>query len=332
MTARVGLIGVGPISDWHVRALRAAGLEVTAVATRAASMRPSEFAARHAIPSVFARWEDLLAAPHHWDGLLIATHTDGTPAVLEAALTLAVPTLVEKPVGWASARIAGLSARAHPRVMVGFNRRFYRPVQFAREEVLTGPPLLAHLCLPEAIDLPREPAGERPYWEPFLANSCHGLDLLRFVFGPLRVEHVQRAHAKSGSVYGLSAILSSVRGDIIQLTGNWGAPANFALSLDRAGRRVELRPFEMATVYEGMDVAEPSNEVPVRRYLPRLKERVMLDEIDGRQKPGFVRQAEAFRALIEGQEPSPIAATLDDATAAIRLGEDLLGERWPERS
>lgn len=329
---RVGLVGVGAISDWHVRALRHAGLDVTAVAARAGSPRLRDFAARHGIATIFPRWEDLLEARRTWEGLLIATHTDVTPAVLDAALPLAVPTLVEKPVAWMSARIAELSARAHPRVMVGFNRRFYRSVNFVRDEALAGPPLLAHLALPEAVDVQAAPKGGRPYWELFFANSCHGLDLLRFVFGPLHVGHVERMRGKNGNVQGLAATLSSVRGDVIQVTGNWGAPANFALSLDRAGRRVELRPFELATVYESMDVLEPSEEVPVRRYTPRVKDRVMLDDVDRQEKPGFVRQAEAFRAMVEGRAQSSLAATLDDAAAALRLAEDLLGEHWPERA
>ena len=44
--------------------------------------------------------------------------------------------------------------------------------------------------------------------------------------------------------------LASPRGDLLQFTANWRTPWNFALSLDRPGRRFELRPFEAATVYE----------------------------------------------------------------------------------
>lgn len=324
MSGGVGLVGVGPISDWHVRALRAAGLEVTAVSSRTGSTRVHDFARRHGIPRVYASWLAMLDEPAHWDALVIATHTDGTADVLSSAMGLKVPILVEKPVGWTAARVAELAAGAHSRVLVGFNRRFYRPVQFLREAAIDGPPALAHLSLPEAIHAGGGGLG-RPYWAPFVSNSCHGLDMVRFVFGPLRIESVSRLTVGSGEIGGLSALLVSRRGDLIQLTGNWGAPANFALTLDRPGRRVELRPFEVATVYEELEVVEPSDDCPVRRYVPRVKERVHLDEVDCREKPGFVPQAMALRALIDGEENPEVAATLDDAAAAVRLCEELLG-------
>jgi prephenate dehydrogenase len=39
MNIRLGLIGVGDISGWHVRALRRVGFEITCVASRPKSLR-----------------------------------------------------------------------------------------------------------------------------------------------------------------------------------------------------------------------------------------------------------------------------------------------------
>ncbi|MCH8882342.1 MAG: hypothetical protein IIA41_02460 [SAR324 cluster bacterium] len=71
----------------------------------------------------------------------------------------------------------------------------------------------------------------------------HGFDMLRFVFGDLRVAHVQRVVDDTGVMYGFSAMLEA-DGGAIEVTGNWQAPANFALTIDRPGRRVDapLRP------------------------------------------------------------------------------------------
>lgn len=324
---RVGLIGVGPISHWHVRALRAAGLDVTAVAARPGSARLHDFAAEHAISRIFDGWERLLAARETWDGLVIATHTDGTPAVLAAALEHRVPVLVEKPVAWTSAEVARLRAGAHPLVLVGFNRRYYRPVRFVRDECRQSAPLLAHLELPESIAPPGADAvGNR--LAPFLSNSCHGFDLLHFLFGPLRLREARRLRADGGEPYGLAALAESSRGDLITVTCNWGTPANFALTVDFPGRRLELRPFERAAVYDGMDVLEPSDETPVRRYVPRASQHVDLDPVDIREKPGFVAQAAVFAGMLDGTPPPAGPATLADAEAALRLAESLLGEEY----
>jgi len=324
---RVGLIGVGPISHWHVRALRAAGLEVTAVAARPGSARVRDFAAEHAIARIFDGWERLLAAREAWDGLVIATHTDGTPAVLAAALEHRVPVLVEKPVAWTSATVARLRDAAHAQVIVGFNRRYYRPVQFVREECRNGAPVIAHLQLPESVAAPAS-RSLPDRLAPFFSNSTHGFDLLRFVLGPLQLQHVERLRASGGEVTAVSALLRTDRGDIVTLGCNWAAPANFALTVDRAGRRLELRPFERATVYEGMDVLEPSEEVPIRRYVPREIAHVDLEAEDGREKPGFVQQARVLAAMLAGAPAPAPAATLADAEAALSLAEQLAGDAF----
>ena len=277
---RAALVGVGPISTWHVRALRMAGIDVTAVAARPGSIRLRAFAYEHGIPRTFERWQDLLHEHGAWDGVVIATHTDATPEVLAVALAERVPVLVEKPVAWTSAVVARLRETAHPRVLVGFNRRYYRPVRFLHEACRKSPPVLGHLELPESVPFPTVDATPDRL-APFFSNSCHGFDLLRFVFGALRLVHVRQLRSQDAT-YAIAGLVESARGDLITVTCNWGAPANFALTIDMPGRRLELRPFERATVYEGMDVIEPSDDVPVRRYVPRTVERIELDPIDAR--------------------------------------------------
>jgi len=258
----------------------------------------------------------MLAEPKRLDALVIATHTDASAGILEYALDLNIPILVEKPVARNSSKLTSLCKKPHDRVIVGYNRRFYASTQKARSEVQQGPPLLIQISLPEDI------AGN--YVAPFFENSCHGMDLLRFLVGDLRVETVRRLE-RAGVIQGLAAMLSTQRGDIVQLTANWGTPANFSISLHRPGRRLELSPFELATVFEGMDTLPPSEEYPVRRYIPRETERVSLREFDLHEKPGFVRQALALKSMTETGVRPPEAASLHDAMMAIRLCEELAG-------
>ena len=324
---RVGLVGVGPISDWHVRAIRASGMEIAGVSTRPGSRRLAEFAQRHGIARVFEGWREMFARGEDFDAFVIATRPDGTPEILEAALALGVPLLVEKPVAWSSERLDSLIAKAHSRVLVGYNRRFYRPVLAARDEARGGPPVLVQLSLPEGVATPDGPDPDSLYLRPFFENSCHGIDMVRFLLGDLRVEAVRLMRA-NGFIGGVTAILSTQRGDLVSFLGNWGTPANYAVTLHRPGRRLELLPFEAATVYEGMDMIDPSDEWPIRRYVPRQTERIHLDAIDRKEKPGFIAQAEVFRDLIEGRPGSEFAATLADARAAVALCESILGVRY----
>lgn len=326
MKKRVGVIGASQIAESHVSALRHVGFEVTGVSSRAGSTRVHDFASRLEIPTVYDDWSDMLDHPEHWDALLIATYPDGTPDVLADALRTNVPVLVEKPVSWSSGRLAELTEVAHDRVIVGYNRRFYRTVQRAQEEVHAGGPVLARLSLPEGV-LPAKD-GPKPYLEPFFEDSCHGLDLVRYVFGDIRIESTYRLHADRGRIGGLAAVFSSTRGDIIQFEGNWGSPANFALSINRSGRRFELCPFEQARVYEGMDIIEPSTSSELRRYVPREVESIDLEAIDLKEKAGFVGQSNALMDMTFGKKPPATAATLEDAMKAVELCEQLVGAEY----
>jgi predicted dehydrogenase len=325
-TLRVGLIGVGSIAECHVPALRAAGLLVSAVASRPGSGRLQGFAARHAIPAVFRDWRDLVGDRSAWDGLVIATATEAAADVLDAALETGAAILVEKPVALGSARLERLLSRPHDRVIVGYNRRYYAASLRARDECRNGAPLLAHLVLPSDVRAPEafDPTGAylREFFE---SDSAHGLDLARYVMGDLRVEAVLRNRNPAGNLAGVSAILSTERGDALTLTAGWSAPSNYSLTLSRPDRRYELLPLEIGTVYEGMSVAPPSADFPVRRYVPTATERVELSEDDRRQKPGFVAQSRALRAIMEEDTVPECAARLEDALAVTALCEALTG-------
>jgi predicted dehydrogenase len=325
-TDRVALIGAGLIAASRVPALRAAGLEVTAVGSRPTSARLHDFAARHEIPCVFDDWRELLKKTDLFDALVISTWPDGTPEVLTEAVRVGVPVLVEKPVAWNSATHRKLMALPHDHVIVGYNRRFYESVQAARREVQGGPPLIAQLTLPTDVKVPavHDPSGR--YMQEFYESvSALGLDLTRFVFGDLRVERVSRLMHENGNVSGLVATLMSPRGDIIHLTGNWSTAANYSLTLSRPGRRFELLPFEVATGYEGIEIVPPTEDYPIRRYMPKAVERILLDGVDLQQKPGFVAEANVLKGMIAGKEPPSESARLEDAAAITALCEQLTG-------
>lgn len=317
------MVGCGKISEFHVQALRSAGLVISAIAGRPGSIRAKDFAMRLGIPRVFADPRELIEDRGASDALVLAPTIEATLPLLRLALGQGRPVLVEKPVSLRSRELEPFLDTDFP-VMVGYNRRFYRTVQVAAQEVAFSPdPVLALLALPEAISA----ASGLGYLRPFFSNSVHGLDLARYVFGPLAVVSMSRLRHSEGPVQGIAATLRSDRGHIVQFVGNWSTPSNFSLSIERPGRRFELRPFESATIYEGMEVVDPSPERPIRSYHPRVSATVDLDEVDWTHKPGFVAQAREFAALARGVV-CPTAARLRDAHAALALAEQLVGSEW----
>lgn len=302
MTLRVALIGCGDVARHHVASLRAAGFEVVAVAGKPDSARARQFATDHGIPRVAAEPAALVSDPGH-DALVLATDPVATPSLLARAVEDGRPTLVEKPVAFASRELESLEGRA-PRVLVGYNRRFYATSLAARDEAARGPALIRLVC-PE-----RSP-------DKVVHNAVHGFDLLRFVAGPLELAHVEHVEDRS-----IAALLRGAAGHVVVLNITYAVPDNVGLTIERAGLRLELRPWEQGTVYDALEIDPPRPERPVRAYLPRVARRIQLDPEDSRLKPGFGPQARALAALVRGEEP-PVAARLDDALAALRLAEAL---------
>lgn len=325
MTLRLAIVGAGAIADFHAPAFRHAGFDLAVVASRPGSTSVAGFAERHGIPVVAADVDDVVRQADQWDAVLVAVPTVDTIEVLDAVLAAGKPVLVEKPVGVRSAEVVRFASSDVP-VLVGYNRRYYPAVQRARREVANRPPLIGQLTLPEGIAPVGTPDRER--LEPFFVNSVHGLDLALHVFGDLDPVSVERLEV-DGHLLGITALLRSRRGDVVVFTAAWNTPANFALSVDAPDARLDVRPFELATLFDGVSVLEPTTEVPIRRYEPQVGERVLPGDEDLRFKPGFVAQARELAAVCRG-ETVEVGARLGDAVRVLQLAEALVGRVLPD--
>jgi predicted dehydrogenase len=314
-TFRAALVGCGRIAGDHVTALRAAGLTVESVTARPGSMRAPVFAHDHGVPTVHTD-VDVLARDGTWDVAVVAVPPEETVAVVRALAETGRPLLVEKPGALDADELEQLRPYAG-QLLFGYNRRFYAPVMTAAEHLATLGPAVIELVLPDRV--PGSPADE-PRERQFLSNSTHGLDLLLHLVGPVAVHAVRAIPGPDGPT-ALVATATSARGDLVQLTAAWNTPDNFRCTCSWSDARYELRPFEVGTLYEGIDVVEPTSDHPVRRYVPRPATQDFATSPGG--KPGFVEQARALVLMAGGGPPEP-GATLDDALAALRLAGDLL--------
>ena len=321
---RLAIIGSGNIAEFHVPACKKAGFEISAITASPGSKKVHQFSHRHKIPLIYDSADLLLNASVEWDALLICSSIDSTLDILKKAIEVGAPILVEKPISKRSMDLVPLLKYKGP-LIVGYNRRFYRPVQSARQFVENSPPLMATLELPESIRTPNHLGEDPDYLMRFFSNSVHGLDLARYVLGHLSVNNVHHLTNNWGGIISILATMSTDNGSILQFHGNWSTPCNSRLTLDQQGSRFEIKPFEAASVYEGMKVLEPTDEFPVRRYVPKQMSTVTLEDVDQKLKPGFFAQAKTLANLLKGVSPGP-AATLEDAYEVLLLAEELVGQ------
>ena len=166
---------------------------------------------------------------------------------------------------------------------------------------------------------------ETPTIRKFFDNTSHSIDMLRFIFGEIQINFVKKIISE-GKIRGVVATFITEQNDIIQFIGNWGAPDNFSLSICIGKRKLELRPFEELNIYEGMDIVEPTDESPIRKYIPRMIESIKLENIDSKIKPGFFQQASEFAQMIKTNSKPKNASTLVDAKKTLEICEKLVGK------
>ena len=92
------------------------------------------------------------------------------------------------------------------------------------------------------------------------------------------------------------------------------------------GAAAELSPLEYFRAFDGMVVQPPSADIPIRRYQLRQSQSFELDRADVEFKPGFYRQYQEFRELVEGPREGWLwnSASLVDAVRATEFAEALL--------
>jgi predicted dehydrogenase len=196
---RIGLIGAGDISQYHLAAWRKdARAEVVAVCDRDEA-RARARAAAFAIPGVYADAAAMLASEKP-DAVDIATWRETHVELAQLAAAHGVHVLCQKPLaptlGEAEALAAGIAGRV--RLMVHENRRFaphFRAIRRWIDDGRVGPVRQCVLTMHRSGFL-KDANGRRPAVEraPFMAREkrlmiaetlIHQLDVLRFLLGPL---------------------------------------------------------------------------------------------------------------------------------------------------
>ena len=312
---KIVIIGTSPIVLFHIKALREVGLEPIAIASSNLNSTTIEnFALKNNIIKYYSNWKKMLN-DEKFEGILIASKIESTIEILNESIQYDVPILVEKPVSFDSNSIKKILAIAHDKIIVGYNRRYYKTVKYLKKNIDNK----------NFISLSSMIAPETPTIRSFFENTSHSIDILRFIFGELHLEFVKKIIFE-GQIKAVVAVFTTKQNDTIQFTGNWGTSDNFSLSTYIGKRKLELKPFEELKIFEGVDIMEPTDESPIRKYIPKMVETIELETIDGKIKPGFYEQAKEFAQMIKTGSKSENAASLIDAKKTIEICENLIGK------
>ena len=124
---RIGFIGAGNISKYHIEAAIEVGFNLTAICGQQNSITAPKVGLKYGFKNICNNVEDLLKLD--LDCIAIITPTRIALEIYRAALKTKLPILIEKPVAPIPELLAGEIDLNRENTLVGYNRRFYGSIQ-----------------------------------------------------------------------------------------------------------------------------------------------------------------------------------------------------------
>ena len=313
---KLGVVGAGSIVPFHLDALIAVGFQPDVIGTRPGSERVKALFEKYNFSAKAETWQEVIDSPV--DAFLIAPETSATPEILAAAIATGKPVLVEKPVSYSSADLTSLGAA--PQVLVGYNRRHYSSTAAALELIEGSTLATFNASVPESSWTTAMTKEARV--ATLLGNSVHVLDLLQYLFGPLEVQGISKLNDETGIFSRTVALGNQTHNGQVMIT--FGSPSNFFIDIHTPGKSASMRPIEFFQEFVGVNVVEPTKELPLRHYIPTKGEAFELSQADIDFKPGFLSQAKELADLVHGKLVGRKSATLGDAVSVLKLAEAIV--------
>lgn len=284
---KIAYWGSGPISQFHVAAIKSQGCEIISCFSRADSPRLSEFCSQHQIPMAKNK-TDFIKTCDDADIVFVALKTEVTLQSLKS-LTGNYVVMFEKPGALRATDFQELGNYVNTdNFFALYNRRFYETVDLLKSAIDKSiNPLHLNVYFPDT----------KKGIHQFYINGCHALDLALYLLNDFTPKLVGVTGSSNIESTGFSFLAETQNGSILNFSNPWGAPSRARIDCFNGETNIQLTPFEAFKESDKMDVQEPTADVPIRRYIPNsLQETFVSTDF----KPGFVQQVQAAVHAAQG--------------------------------
>ena len=285
MKKRLAVIGAGQIVPYHLDAFKSLGLDFTAISARSRSKNLQYISEKYEFQKTYENWKDMVSEADA-DFILVCTPPEISSEILKFLLPSDKKILVEKPVALRPESIKDIVDLGYDNVSVAYNRRFYESVEILKNNLdLKNGYLNVKIVENKFSTLD----------ELFLIlheNSVHLLELINYLVPYASFTNMKLLNGKIG----VSAeILQNGEKIIGNLLVKFGTYENSEISFTSQAISMNLKPIEILTLANGLEVIEPTSENPIRLYQPTWVGNGQGKVISKTNyKPGFYRQAETF--------------------------------------
>lgn len=321
---RLGVIGAGRIIPFHLDAFQEAGFKITTIGASSNSKNAYNLAQKYKIQNVLKSGSNILDFQDEYDCLLVAPKSEFLFDYLRLLQNSNKPILIEKPVLVDRNQLDGVNQieKLFPKVMVAFNRRYYRSIQQFNTSINQRAIGTFEFRIPECSNLNFVP--KNIICNTLINNTIHAIDLISYLF------HVDLDNCNVN--------VFSDRHSIFEITIDFarskfpgrasitfGVPGNYELIFKAFGHLLELKPLEVFNDYTGVRVLEPTVNMPIRLYQPESAREIIEYSKSNSEKlfkPGFLEQSISFRKFVETGSFSDQSAKLEEA---IKLAKFIFG-------
>ena len=303
---KVAYWGSGPISQFHVPALKSQECEIISCFSRSNSATLSEFCSHHQVPMAQNK-TDFLKECDQADIVFVAMKTEATLESLKD-LTGKYVVMFEKPGALNAAEFQELRNYVNTdNFFALYNRRFYETVD------------LLKLFIDEAIG----PVHLNVYFpdtkkgiHQFYINGCHALDLALYLLDDFNPKLAGVSGSSDISSTGFSFLAETQNGSILNFSNPWGAPSRASIDCFDGKTNIQLTPLEAFKKSDKMEIQEPTKDIPIRKYIPNsLQEAFVSTDF----KPGFVQQVQAAVKLAQGSSIDRRLCTYNQALSVLKM-------------
>ncbi len=321
----IGFIGCGNIANFHADVLKFLKKELTAAADNNFDSL-KQFQIKYNVKSGYYSWKEMLEK-ESLDAIWVTVSWNVVDNLLLDILSYGIPTFFEKPVALTPEKIE--TAINHfpkmiDKVQVGYNRRFYDFIPLIKLKLDRLKINAIEVHIPESIS-GNEHKTLLKYL--FLQNSSHVIDLLYFLLGESEIEVIKvfrQINSATELPNGYNGLLRS-KNIPIHLIANWNSSTNFGIKFHSDGVLVSLLPIEIATIYYGFEIIEPTRNNPVRQYIPKIKSKYFIENESAQFKPGFLKQAiNFFNTCVENKYKNTQASNLESALYITKLCKEIM--------
>ena len=320
---RFVFIGCGKVAHFHADVVYAHGHQIVGVAARKNSKNIHVFAEKYNIKSLYSDF-NLLLEEQKPDAVIVCVSWDQTRKIIKEIIEYGYPVLVEKPIALTTKEakeIYNQTIDNTDKVLVGYNRRFYDFIPDLKQAILEEYLHSVQLILPESVNplLKNKSGSIEDHMLTY--KSSHWLDLLIYLLGDIEVSYMHngsKIEAKYESHHGLLTATKS--GVPIHYISDFNAFQNISITFVFDQSVWRFSPLEVLSIFNNMDRVDPTEEMPIRQYRPRL-EKIIHTNLD--YKPGFYNQMDYFiKYFIFGKSQKIYTgATLKQTIETTKLAE-----------